>query len=106
MGFHELLVLFGAGFLVALIQVLRLPSKRPPSAFLAFLAAPTVPLAGGMAAVTPVGLWPLFLFFLKVGSVLFGSGYVLLAFLRTDLVERYGWMSEQQLLDAVAVGQF
>jgi chromate transporter len=51
------------------------------------------------------GLTPLFLFFLKVGSVLFGSGYVLLAFLRADLVERWGWLSEAQLLDAVAVGQ-
>jgi chromate transporter len=47
----------------------------------------------------------LFLFFLKVGSVLFGSGYVLLAFLRADLVDRWGWLTEGQLLDAVAVGQ-
>jgi chromate transporter len=45
------------------------------------------------------------LFFLKVGSVLFGSGYVLLAFLESDLVERWGWLSQGQLLDAVAVGQ-
>jgi chromate transporter len=43
--------------------------------------------------------------FLKVGSVLFGSGYVLVAFLRTDLVERLGWLTEAQLLDAIAVGQ-
>jgi chromate transporter len=42
---------------------------------------------------------------LKLGAVLFGSGYVLLAFLRADLVERYGWLTERQLLDAVAVGQ-
>ena len=48
----------------------------------------------------------LFLFFLKVGSVLFGSGYVLLAFLRADLVERWHWLTEGQLLDAIAVGQF
>ena len=54
---------------------------------------------------TPFALWPLFLVFLKIGSVLFGSGYVLLAFLRADLVERLGWLTEQQLLDAVAVGQ-
>jgi chromate transporter len=47
----------------------------------------------------------MFLFFLKVGSVLYGSGYVLLAFLRSDLVERFGWLTESQLLDAVAVGQ-
>ena len=57
------------------------------------------------AAAAPFGLLPLFLFFLKVGSVLFGSGYVLLAFLRADLVERWGWLTEAQLLDAVAVGQ-
>jgi chromate transporter len=47
----------------------------------------------------------MFLFFLKVGSVLYGSGYVLLAFLRAGLVERWHWLSEAQLLDAVAVGQ-
>jgi chromate transporter len=47
----------------------------------------------------------LFFFFLKVGAVLYGSGYVLLAFLRADLVERWHWMSEAQLLDAIAVGQ-
>jgi chromate transporter len=43
--------------------------------------------------------------FAKTGAVLFGSGYVLLAFLRTDLVARLGWLTERQLLDAVAVGQ-
>jgi chromate transporter len=47
----------------------------------------------------------LFAVFLKIGSVLFGSGYVLLAFLRADFVERLGWLTERQLLDAVAVGQ-
>jgi chromate transporter len=50
-------------------------------------------------------LVPLFLVFLKIGSVLFGSGYVLLAFLRADFVHRFGWLTEQQLLDAVAAGQ-
>jgi chromate transporter len=54
---------------------------------------------------TSFGLWPLFFFFLKVGSVLFGSGYVLLAFLQADLVNRLGWLTQQQLLDAIAVGQ-
>jgi chromate transporter len=47
----------------------------------------------------------LFWLFLKIGSVLFGSGYVLLAFLRADLVERLGWLSQNQLIDAIAVGQ-
>ncbi len=54
---------------------------------------------------TTFGLWPLFWFFLKVGSILYGSGYVLLAFIRADLVQRWGWLTETQLLDAVAVGQ-
>jgi chromate transporter len=48
----------------------------------------------------------LFLTFLKIGSVLYGSGYVLLAFIEGDFVDRLGWLSKQQLLDAVAVGQF
>ena len=55
---------------------------------------------------TPVTLQLLFLVFLKIGSVLYGSGYVLLAFLRGDLVVRLGWLTDKQLLDAVAVGQF
>ena len=66
------------------------------------LLAAAVPAAGASA----FGLGPLFLFFLKVGSVLYGSGYVLLAFLRNGLVDHYGWLTETQLLDAVAVGQF
>ncbi|MCP3166915.1 chromate efflux transporter [Myxococcus qinghaiensis] len=63
-----------------------------------------LPLGAATSAV-PFTQQGLFLFFLKVGSVLYGSGYVLLAFLRADLVERLGWLSEAQLLDAVAVGQ-
>lgn len=52
-----------------------------------------------------VGLAPLFFYFLKVGTVLFGSGYVLFAFLRTDLVDRWHWVTNSQLLDAIAIGQ-
>ena len=48
----------------------------------------------------------LFLSFLKIGALLYGGGYVLLAFLRGDFVDAYGWITNQQLLDAVAVGQF
>ena len=47
----------------------------------------------------------MFLTFLKIGSVLYGSGYVLLAFLRADFVVQYGWLTDQQLLDAIAIGQ-
>lgn len=60
--------------------------------------------AAGLAA-APFNLWKLLLTFLKIGSVLFGSGYVLLAFLRSDFVLRLHWLTEKQLLDAVAVGQ-
>ena len=63
-------------------------------------------LAGAATgAAVPFTLAGLALFFLKVGSVLFGSGYVLLAFLRADLVERWGWLTDQQLIDAITVGQ-
>jgi chromate transporter len=56
----------------------------------------------------PIGfsLLKLGLFFLKVGAVLFGSGYVLVAFLEGGLIHDYGWLSQQQLLDAIAIGQF
>jgi len=56
-------------------------------------------------AATPHSLPLLFLTFLKIGSVLYGSGYVLLALLRADFVTRFGWLTDQQLLDAVAIGQ-
>lgn len=61
---------------------------------------------GGGAAVVAVSLGQLFLFFAKAGALLFGSGYVLIAFLRTDFVTRTGWLTEAQLMDAIAVGQF
>lgn len=58
-------------------------------------------------ALTPtVSIWQLGLFFLKVGSVLFGGGYLLIAFLQGELVDQYHWITQQQLLDAIAVGQF
>jgi len=79
---------------------------------LASIAIYPAKLLAGIAAVAavipavPAGLLRLFLSFLKVGSVVFGSGYVLLAFLRSEFVEHLHWLSERQLLDAVAVGQF
>jgi chromate transporter len=65
----------------------------------------TATATAAVAAATPVALWPLFLVFAKAGSLLFGSGYVLLAFLQTDLVERLGWLTRAQLLDAIVAGQ-
>ncbi|MEW5738224.1 MAG: chromate efflux transporter [Myxococcota bacterium] len=96
LGAHELLVLFGAG--LAVLAGRRVMPRPPPSA--ALLAAP---LSAGVA--TSVGLSGLFWVFLKAGALLFGSGYVLLAFLRADLVERLGWLTEAQLIDAIAAGQ-
>src|ERR1700690_2160847 len=65
-----------------------------------------VGIATGGVAVIPVTAWRLFFSFLKIGSVVFGSGYVLLAFLREEFVFRLHWLTEKQLIDAVAVGQF
>ncbi len=71
--------------------------------------AASVPLAIGTATAaavsTSVPLWKLGLFFLKISVVLYGGGYVLLAYMEGELVGDYGWLTEQQLLDAVAIGQ-
>ncbi len=96
LGVHELIVLIGAGACACAFLLAR---KRPVIAFL-----PLLPIAGASAATT-VTMPALFGFFVKVGSVLYGSGYVLIAFLRTDLVERFKWLTEAQLLDAIAIGQ-
>ncbi|HBR21890.1 MAG TPA: chromate transporter [Nitrospiraceae bacterium] len=63
-------------------------------------------VAVSVAGIAGISLWKLGLFFLKVGSVLYGSGYVLVAFLEGGLVKDYGWLTQQQLLDAIAIGQF
>ncbi|HXH05122.1 MAG TPA: chromate transporter, partial [Vicinamibacterales bacterium] len=104
-GAHEVLVLAAAA--VAAV-FLRLTRPRGPAAALVFTAvvAGSARLAGASAAAAaPYSAWALFLVFAKAGALLFGSGYVLLAFLRADLVERLGWLSEAQLLDAIAAGQ-
>jgi len=115
LGLNELLLLFAAGLLLAAIRGMTAKPTRGSSTGLepALLApvSTNAAVGAGVAAgaatsvALPFGLWPMFLFFLKVGSVLYGSGYVLLVFLRADLVERWHWLSEAQLLDAVAVGQ-
>jgi chromate transporter len=95
-GIQEALLLLGAGAISLLLA-----RPRPASAFsFTLLSLPTLP-----ALALPFSLGGLFWVFLKVGATLFGSGYVLIAFLRTDLVHRLGWLTETQLLDAVAVGQ-
>jgi chromate transporter len=111
----SLLILAGAGMLAGLPVVLgNFKSKSATTAALIWLKnslplrppvlLTTTAAAAGLTAV-PFSLWRLFLTFLKIGSVLFGSGYVLLAFLRSDFVLRLHWLTEKQLLDSVAVGQ-
>lgn len=63
-------------------------------------------MAVAVAAAVPIRMWRLFLSFLKIGTVVFGSGYVLVAFLRSEFVDHLHWLTEKQLIDAVAVGQF
>lgn len=108
LGFNELVILFGGALLIFLLR-LALEPRKPPSALsvgpVGWLSLPVL-AALAPQAVASVSLTTLFLLFLKIGSVLYGSGYVLLAFLRNDFVLRYGWLTDQQLLDAVAVGQF
>jgi chromate transporter len=102
LGANELLVILGAGVLSAL-RVLR--PRGAACLALPALASGLGPLTLAMAPAGPATVAGLFALFVKIGSVLYGSGYVLLAFLRADLVERLGWISDAQLLDAVAVGQ-
>jgi chromate transporter len=104
-GVHELVVISGAGALLALVAWARSGSGRGRANGIPALPLGAAGLAATTAGLASFGLKSLFLVFLKIGSVLFGSGYVLLAFLRADLVVRRGWLTESQLLDAIAVGQ-
>ena len=100
-GWNELGLLAIGGLVMAGARL-----GRPGIAALAAACLPaTVALAAGSGVAAPITLTRLTFFFLKVGSVLFGSGYVLLAFLRADLVDRWSWLSDAQLIDAVTIGQ-
>ena len=113
-GVHELVILVAAGSACALVRVIPRPSRSSTIAALTAAAGASASSASGAVlsalstvstAPAPFGLWTLFLVCTKIGAVLFGSGYVLLAFLRADLVQRLGWLTEPQLLDAIAAGQ-
>jgi chromate transporter len=96
-GVSELVLLAGGALAVAAI---RLGTMQPWAAI-----GVSVPMAAAGAAAASVNLVTLAAVFLKAGALLYGSGYVLLAFLRGDLVEGLGWLTDAQLLDAVAIGQ-
>lgn len=105
-GVNELIVLFSAGVLAVATSFVgdshetraRAVVPLPP----AWITALPPLAASAAGSATPLGV---FVSFAKIGSVLFGSGYVLLAFLRAEFVERLGLLSEAQLVDAVAAGQ-
>ena len=99
-GMDEIAILAGAALLMAVVRGARL---RGGGALMALPLLQAGSAAAGAAAA--VGLWPVFAFFAKIGAVLFGSGYVLVAFLHGGLVLERGWLTEAQLLDAVAIGQ-
>jgi chromate transporter len=103
---NPFLILLGAGAFMLIFRAATQPGGA------AFCLTPLFGESTEFRLLTTAGvassfsLWPMFLFFFKVGFVMFGSGYVMLAFLRTDLVEHWHWLTEGQLLDAVAAGQF
>ncbi len=111
-GVNIPVVLLGSGLLSGLQQGIvrdRLKDRKALLVMLLSVAAllATASLASQLSSTDRVefGLMPLFLFFVKVGSIVFGSGYVLVAFLQADLVEHWHWLTATQLLDAIAVGQ-
>jgi chromate transporter len=114
---NVLVILFGMGAILASIHALsrNRTANQKTKVALSFISvwrgmrtglARILPWAGATGAATAIpGMWPLFLVFLKIGSIVFGSGYVLLAFLRADLVVHRAWVTDAQLVDAVAIGQ-
>jgi chromate transporter len=109
-GVSPVLVLVFAGVLSAASSVMKNRLLGTSIGLPGFFGLPKIVAAvmgvAATGAAFPVGLMLLFLSFLKIGSVVFGSGYVLLAFLQAEFVERLHWLTDKQLIDAIAVGQF
>jgi chromate transporter len=100
LGIQEIYLLFGAGALALLVTYVKSSGTSITNAFFPFLL-----LQAPAATVISASNLHLFWIFLKIGSILYGSGYVLFAFLDTELVST-GLLTRQQLIDAIAVGQF
>jgi chromate transporter len=103
LGVNELGILLACGSLMVVVR--RVRSRGETSAFAPLGTLALASGAGATTAAASANAGSIFLLFAKIGAVLYGSGYVLLAFLRADFVHRLGWLTEGQLLDAVAVGQ-
>ncbi|TAH74852.1 MAG: chromate efflux transporter [Anaerolineaceae bacterium] len=103
LGFHEILLLASAGVIIMLIENKKKLKLKQLPMFAAYFPIFTAGMntSGGKH----ISLASVFLNFLKIGSVLYGSGYVLLAFIEADFVERLGLITSDQLIDAVSVGQ-
>ncbi|AFY73750.1 chromate transporter, chromate ion transporter family [Synechococcus sp. PCC 7502] len=108
-GVNEILLIVGSGLLLMAVKYWRSPLSLPAVFLPVSLSTSTNNLTSNLTATIntpePATWVSIFLTFLKIGSVLYGGGYVLLAFLQKDIVERLHWLTFQQLLDAVAVGQ-
>ena len=119
LGVNVLILLFGGAALYGVLRLLQMRWKHTSSPVM-ILFLPTLPLhvlsvrgmifpalvTGLLATSAPVSLFVLFLTFLKLGAIVYGSGYTLLAFLHADLVQNLHWLTDKQLLDAVSIGQF
>ena len=105
-GINEVIALLIGGF-VGMLLLRKVLPQESAEGFIATLSFGTILKAvAATTAKTVPPLWKLGLFFLKVGAILFGSGYVLIAFIEGELVNQNAWLTQQQLLDAIAIGQF
>jgi len=102
LGLNEITAILGAGALG--MAAFAIHNGFRGSGTLKNIAPFVLLHTAGLAA--PLTTGKLFLVFLKIGAVLFGSGYVLVAYLDAELVQKLGWLSREQLLDAIAIGQF
>ncbi|MDO8715655.1 MAG: chromate efflux transporter [Dehalococcoidales bacterium] len=106
LGFNEIALLFGGAAVVLLFRFLPRLLKGGASALsLVLLPIVGMPVSEFSAGAVPFRQTTLFLAFLKIGSVIYGSGYVLYAFFNSEFVVRLGWLNHQQLIDSIAVGQ-
>jgi chromate transporter len=102
LGLNAITAILAAGLLgMTWMNLERMSKDKKIRAF-----APGVLLLAASTTVPKASLLKLFLIFLKVGSILFGGGYVLIAYLDSELVNKFGWLTRRELLDAIAVGQF
>ncbi len=108
LGGNETIILLSAGGLGILLHYWLKLKQHPPIAMLSFLPLPLIGLIPVLNSAAPIlenRLVQIFLYFLKTGAVLFGSAMVLFGLIQNDVVTRFGWLTQQQLSDAITVGQ-